>query len=79
MSETVSEEPMGDGECSTCDDEGPLFRWYAKNGEVVLLCEDCHGKAFAWFWDHFREDDCDACTDTAPATDKTSATIGEGS
>lgn len=40
-----------EGECDVCSEEGPLFRWYAQNGEAMSLCEDCHGKSFAWLWD----------------------------
>ena len=43
------------GECDVCEEEGPRFRWYARTGEVVEVCEDCHGKSFAWLWDRVAD------------------------
>lgn len=52
----ASETAEGGEECANCeDDEAPLHRWYAKNGDLMWLCEDCHGKCFAWLWDQVEE------------------------
>lgn len=55
--ESPASETADDGEeCANCeDDEAPLHRWYAKNGDLMWLCEDCHGKCFAWLWDQVEE------------------------
>lgn len=45
-------------ECDTCEDEydGVPFRWYARDGSTLALCEDCFGKSFAWLWDQVPSD-----------------------